>query len=301
MLTTSFILLKVIAIGLGNVLGSDFAGSLGSLIGDVLSEVAKASWERWKIEKDAKARRNELQEIVQSSNVELSQQINEIVHSELANWVPDARKDAEIYLTQMPDSIRGQMRRPDDPSGTTIPANLALKNSKDLLRLLPAKLAHFKPGDRPLDNVDLELVQLLGIGGFGEVWKARNPNLQNASPVALKFCIDPIAILSLRNEARVLDQVMSQGRHVGIVKLLRTYLSAKIPCLEYELIEGGNLSEFIREWHSSEVKPSPIQAAQVILQLAKIMMVAHDAKPPIVHRDLKPANILVCKRKKEGG
>src|SRR5262249_29662183 len=80
----------------------------------------------------------------------------------------------------------------------------------------------FRPGQKPLANVDLELVELVGVGGFGEVWKAKNPNRRHASPVALKFCLDPEAAEVLRNEVDVLDRVMSQGRHPGIVPFADT-------------------------------------------------------------------------------
>src|SRR5437660_61495 len=83
--------------------------------------------------------------------------------------------------------------------------------------LLPARLPHFKVGDRPAGIGDWELEELLGVGGFGEVWKARNANLPD--PVALKFCLDPQAAAVLRNEAALLGRVMHQGRHPGIVRL----------------------------------------------------------------------------------
>jgi WD40 repeat protein len=150
--------------------------------------------------------------------------------------------------------------------------------------------------------VDLELVELLGVGGFGEVWKAQNPNLASATPVALKFCLDAAAAVVLRNEAAVLDRVMRGGRHPGIVELQHTYLSANPPCLEYEYVEGGDLAGLIQEWHSPRGggRPTPKQAATVMLRLAEIMAFAHRLDPPIVHRDLKPTNVLVQRTKKGG-
>ena len=53
-----------------------------------------------------------------------------------------------------------------------------------------------------------------------------------------------------RNEAGVLDRVMQKGRHAGIVPLLHTYLSADPPCLEYEYVEGGDLTGLIQEMHA---------------------------------------------------
>ena len=71
--------------------------------------------------------------------------------------------------------IRRSLRRPSDPSGKTTAAGTAFRKPDDLAPLLPAGLPRFKAGDRPLPGVDWELVELLGVGGFGEVWKARNP------------------------------------------------------------------------------------------------------------------------------
>lgn len=289
---TAFALLKILAKTLGNALGGGFAGDL---IVEVLPEVAKDGWAWWHKEKDEKERRSELEVIVQSGNAQLRQEINAIVRAELAAQPPVIQQTVELYLTQLPASIRRALRRPDDPNGVTVPANLALHKAEDLLRLLPVKLAHFQPGDQPLPGVDWQLEQLLGVGGFGEVWKARNPHLQSVPPVALKFCIDPAAARSLRNEARVLDQVMRQGRQPGMVQLLHTYLSAQTPCLEYEFVEGGDLGGLIQAWHRQEGGPTPVQAARAVLRLAEIMAVAHAANPPIVHRDLKPANILVTR------
>src|SRR5262249_45966225 len=92
---------------------------------------------------------------------------------------------------------------------------------------------------------------------------------------------------------KLLDRLMQQGRHPGIVPLRQTYLSAEPPCLEYEYIAGGDLAGVIHEWHRHRQGPTPAQAAQVMRRLAKIVAFAHRLDPPIVHRDLKPANILV--------
>ena len=55
-----------------------------------------------------------------------------------------------IASAQVPTMIRRSLRRPSDPSGTTVPANRAPRKPADLLPFLPSKLPRFKPGDRPL-------------------------------------------------------------------------------------------------------------------------------------------------------
>ena len=112
--------------------------------------------------------------------------------------------------------------------------------------------------------------------------------------MALKFCLDPAAKdRLLKHEAAIINQVMQQGKHEGIVPLLHTYLSADPPCLAYEYIDGGDLAGLIQ---GRRRRPSRRQSAQVIQRLAEIVGFAHRLNPPIVHRDLKPANVLVKPR-----
>src|SRR4029077_9767692 len=124
-------------------------------------------------------------------------------------------------------------KRPNDGAGLSVPLMLSLRKPEDLLLFLPAPLPRFQPGERPPGIRARELVDLLGIGGFGEVWKAKHRYFDGIAPVALKFCLDPAAKDRLRKyEASVLNQVMRQGRHPGIVALLDAYLGSDPPCLK---------------------------------------------------------------------
>jgi serine/threonine protein kinase/Tfp pilus assembly protein PilF len=286
---TPLSLLKFVAKALGNAVGF---GVAGDLVVDVLPEVARDVWQWWGTDRTAEQRRAEVEAVAQAGAEEVRLQASEIVLELIADKPPKVQQDVETYLTQVPAAIRRSLRRPSDPTGTTVPADLAPAKADDLLRLLPRKRSPFRPGDHPPFKPDWELEQLLGVGGFGEVWKARNPNLSKRPPVALKFCLDPAAAKVLRNEAAVLERVMCEGKHPGIVQLLDTHLLADTPCLEYEYVAGGELTGWIQEWHR-KAGPSPRQAAQVILSLARIVGYAHRLSPPIVHRDLKPANILL--------
>jgi len=221
---------------------------------------------------------------------ELRAEVARIVREEAAALSPEQQARVAAYLGQVPAMVRRSLRRPSDPSGTTTASGTVFRKPDDLAPLLPAGLPRFKAGDRPLPGVDWELVELLGVGGFGEVWKARNPHFDGRPPVALKFCLDPAAKARLlTHEAKIISQVMQQGKHEGIVSLLHTYLSADPPCLEYEYVEGGDLAGVIQGRRGGLTAAN---AAHVVRRLAEIVGFAHRMNPPVVHRDLKPANIL---------
>jgi serine/threonine protein kinase len=260
--------------------------------GDVIYDIAADTWEDYHRDGQHDALRADLQALAQASPAEVRTAVAEAV-KETAGEQPATIRDAMTnYLTQVPAAIRRSLRRPSDPTGTTFAAGETLRGADDLVQFLPARQPRFKPGDRPLPGVDLELEELVGVGGFGEVWRAHNPNMRNQPPVALKFCLDKSATFALRNEAGVLDRVMKAGRHPGIVRLLQTYLSADPPFLAYEYVEGGDLAGLIREMHGhGHVKPDVVN--RLVLRLAEIVAFAHQASPPIVHGDLKPANVLV--------
>jgi eukaryotic-like serine/threonine-protein kinase len=260
--------------------------------GEALYEVAADAYRDYRQGKQEDALRAEVQALALAPAEQVRREVQSAVEAEAAHLPAEERQQIAAYLNQVPAQIRRSLRRPSDPTGTTVPASLALCGPDDLLPFLPPQPPRFRPGEQPLPGVDWVLDEPLGIGGFGEVWKARHAHLRSIPPVALKFCLDPSAVTALRNEAGVLDRVMQHGRHPGIVPLLHTYLSATPPCLEYEYVAGGELTAVIQGLHG-QGQLTPVAASRLLLRLARIVGHAHRLSPPIVHRDLKPANVLV--------
>jgi formylglycine-generating enzyme required for sulfatase activity len=260
---------------------------------DSLPAVAEKVWAGWSRERNEQERQEELAALVQMPAKEARSRIARLVRSLADHRPAPVRKALTIYLGLVPPALRHWFRRPDNPEGDSVSTSLQLQGADELLPLLPARLPHFEPGDRPLPNADWELDELLGIGSFGELWKAYRPDLASAAPVALKFCLDPASAKLLRSQGRVLDQLKMHGRHPGIVALRQTYLNAEPPCLEYEYVPGGDLAGLIHQWHRQRRRPSPTTVAQLVRRLARVVGFAHRLVPAIVHGDLKPANLLV--------
>jgi serine/threonine protein kinase len=269
-------------------------------LGEVLYDVAAESLDRFRDQRIGAEERACLEEVAQAAVGEIKEEARVVTQEIAAGQPAPLQLRLVSYLEQIPASIRRSLRRPSDPTGLTVPHGLSLQRPEDLLVFLPTRWPRFQPGDRPSGIGDWELVELLGIGGFGEVWKACHRYFDGIAPVVLKFCLDETARERLlKYEASVLNQVMRQARHPGFVPLLDAFLSAEPPCLKYEFVEGGDLSNLAREWQSLPPANRWRQATDAIKRLATIVGSAHRLQPPIVHRDLKPANVLIQRGAKD--
>lgn len=261
--------------------------------GEVVFEVARDAYEEYRRDGAEAELRGDLERLARSGPDEVRQAAEAAAGLAAAGQTDEVRQAVAAYLARVPAAVRQSLRRPSDPGGTTVPPGMALRGGNDLLPFLPVGLPRFRPGDRPL-AADWELVELLGKGGFGEVWKARHLHQSRKRPVALKFCLDPVAAATLRNEAALHDQLdrVREGAAPGIVPLLETYLGNDPPCLMYEYIEGGDLMTYARELLPAGRLTAAL-ATRLVARLAAIVASAHRLDPPLVHRDLKPSNTLL--------
>ena len=128
-----------------------------------------------------------------------------------------------------------------------------------------------------------EILSVLGKGGMGEVYRARDTKL--GRDVAIKvvadaFLSDPDRLARFEREARVLATL--NHPHIGAIYGWEE--TDGVRGLVLELVEGATLAERL----ASGSLPIP-EALRLALQIADALEAAHDKG--IVHRDLKPANI----------
>jgi serine/threonine protein kinase len=136
----------------------------------------------------------------------------------------------------------------------------------------------------------LEIIECLGRGGMGVVYKARQPQLDRV--VALKI-LAPERV----TEARFADRFLREARalaklnHPNIVTIHDFGQTGGYFYLVMEFVDGVNLRELLRGG-----RLPPAEALAIVPAICDALQYAHDRG--IVHRDIKPENILIDKEGK---
>lgn len=134
----------------------------------------------------------------------------------------------------------------------------------------------------------LEILELLGQGGMGVVYKARQRHLNRL--VAVKILpptagAEPAFAERFTREA----QALAQLNHPNIVQVYDFGRTDEFFYFVMEFVDGVNLRALIRDGHIE-----PAQALKIVPQICEALQFAHDEG--IVHRDIKPENILIDKK-----
>jgi serine/threonine protein kinase/Flp pilus assembly protein TadD len=136
------------------------------------------------------------------------------------------------------------------------------------------------------------LVKVLGRGGMGIVWLARDEELER--DVALKFLPD----LMIRDHA-VFDQLKRETKrcleltHPHIVRIHDFVHDERSGCISMEYIDGETLSNLRAEKEQKVFEPNELSGWTI--QLCDALDYAHN-HAKVIHRDLKPANLMVNQR-----
>ena len=131
-----------------------------------------------------------------------------------------------------------------------------------------------------------EILQLLGRGGMGAVYKARDTELDRL--VALKLirpelAKNPEMLRRFKQELILARQVT----HKNVIRIFDLGQADGIKFITMDFVEGQNLHALLKE----RGKFAPKEAARIMLQICRALEAAHAER--VIHRDLKPQNIML--------
>ena len=133
-------------------------------------------------------------------------------------------------------------------------------------------------------TAQFQLLERLGAGGFGTVWKAQDTELDRivAIKIPRRAELDESEAEFFLREARAAAQLA----HPNIVSIHEVGRDEQTLFIVSEHIDGMDLKEQLDEWWFT-----PRDAAELIRTVAEAVHYAH--QQGVVHRDLKPSNIMI--------
>jgi tRNA A-37 threonylcarbamoyl transferase component Bud32 len=163
-----------------------------------------------------------------------------------------------------------------DPGRTTPPGCAGIRPPPPA----PAEIAQFFP--------QLEILELVGHGGMGTIYKARQPQLNRI--VALKVLAPELSSNPAFAERFSIEaQSLAKLNHSNIVTVFDFGQTAGFYYFLMEFVDGANLHTLIQD------KPlRPAEARRIALEVCQALQFAHDEG--VIHRDIKPSNILIDKK-----
>ena len=162
-----------------------------------------------------------------------------------------------------------------------------------------------EPYDIEYNYASLDVIEELGQGAFGRVFKARAPGIQRGDFVPQEF----VAVKTLKEEAEsgTLEdfckevKVCVQFEHINIIRLLGVCTTSTNKCMIFEFMDLGNLGELLRlsdpenpaypETKSEKKLITPNLFLPITIQIANGL--AYLAERKFVHRDIAGRNCLV--------
>jgi len=139
-----------------------------------------------------------------------------------------------------------------------------------------------------IDNY--KLLECIGEGSFGQVWKAVKGNTE----VALKILKTSMTSEETQRELKSLE-VLQELKHQYLVQTYDFWSNGDQLFIEMELANGGSLKDRLRAWQSVGRKGIPEgELLKYFSEIAEALDYLHGQRPRrFLHRDVKPANILL--------
>jgi serine/threonine protein kinase len=198
--------------------------------------------------------------------------------------------NAEPITAPSVASIQTPKAEPITAQSSTASLELSTPGQKSEARTSASQNSRTEQDDNPPDLGDrYEVLELIGSGGMGTVWKVHDRILDELFAIKVlrpEFLADDTANKRFQREARLASELT----HTNIAAIFGPGFDAKDrPYIIMRYVDGESLADIL----AREGKLSEERAIDIFTQVCEAM--AHSHMKGIVHRDIKPSNIVISK------
>ncbi len=167
------------------------------------------------------------------------------------------------------------------------PIDLTTFTSTSAGPLLPDSLLHQR----------YRIIEQIGQGGFGVVYKARDTHSKNHL-VAIKQI--NLRALNTREIIEATDSynreitLLSKLKHANLPHIFDHFTDPEHWYLVMEFIRGGTLEDYLKQVRRGRLSVKKV--VRIGTELSTVLSYLHAQKPPIIFRDVKPMNIMCTRR-----
>ncbi len=160
---------------------------------------------------------------------------------------------------------------------------------------------HLHEPGTTLDGGRYRILELVGKGGMGAVYKARDTRLSE-KVVAVKQVLDEeddvdpeFARKQLKTESDTLEKL----HHPGIPQVLDAFRENNANHIVMEFVEGTSLEKLLDHFMGLGGPMPQEMVIDLALKICDVLVYLHEQDPPVMHRDIKPQNVLVRETNQE--
>lgn len=168
-----------------------------------------------------------------------------------------------------------------------------MKNLDTVRELARQSLETATADSLPRSLGQFELLEAIGGGGMGQVFRARHLRLGKIQAVKVlhaRRLLDSEAVARFQQEMRAIGQL----QHPHIVSAQHADEADGVPYLVMDYVEGRSLSQLVQEYRKRNHQIPVALACELVRQAAEGLQYAHGCG--VIHRDVKPGNIMLDRR-----
>ncbi len=192
-------------------------------------------------------------------------------------------------LTAPPENVLPGLQ----PSKTTTPETPRLLQFDLLSGTMTMIHAHTPPATQQLLHERYQVLEKVGTGGFGAVYKARDTRQKNRLVAVKAIELDTLSASQAIEATDTFNrelQLLSSLDHPLLPHIHEHFIDATHWYLVMDFIAGEPLDEYLQQIDEPSLPLKEV--VDIGLQLCDVLRYLHTRKPAIIFRDVKPANIM---------